>query len=111
MSELKNIGAVLWSLFTDKPLPPKPADETPQVDLPEPPTNIRTVHAVWPFEGDVTIEIEDGIPYGVIGIEIRRPGNEFLTVTVPKDEFLFALRAADGDDLAAHHLRFLRETR
>jgi len=73
----------------------------------------QKVHARWPFTGAVAVHVEkisDSDEEATVLIEVERPQGRYLNVSVPRAEFMLALRAADGDELAAHHLRFLRET-
>jgi hypothetical protein len=71
----------------------------------------RQAHARWPFTGTVSLHVEkvsDDDTEATVLVEVERPGGRYLSVSVPRDEFMLAVKAADGDELAAHHLRFLR---
>lgn len=70
--------------------------------------DVKTVAATWPFEGTLTMHVENNDQDGTVLLEVHRPDGQYLNVTVPKAEFMLAVKAADGDLLAAHHLRFLR---
>ena len=71
----------------------------------------RKVRARWPFTGAVTVHVEkiaENDDESTVLIEVERPDGRYLNVSVPRAEFILAVKAADGDELAAHHLRFLQ---
>ncbi|MGN6200500.1 hypothetical protein [Humibacter sp.] len=72
----------------------------------------KKVRARWPFTGAVSVHVEkinDADDEATVLVEVERPDGQYLNVSVPRSEFILAVRAADGDEAAAVHLRFLQE--